>query len=70
MLVGDIRRQLGDASGARSAWTSALTSLPAGVAEQPDEMAERAALLQRLGRAFDAQPLTARLNSIGYHAPV
>ncbi|MFL6765244.1 MAG: tetratricopeptide repeat protein, partial [Sphingomicrobium sp.] len=70
ILLGDIRRKLGDASGARSAWTSALTSLPASVAEQPDEMAERAALLQRLGRPGDAQPLTARLNSIGYHAPV
>ena len=69
-LVGDVNRKLGNNLAAVAAWSSALALLPKGVAEKPDEMAERAALLQRLGRAADAASLTERLNSMGYRLPV
>lgn len=65
-MVGDIQRDRGQMDAARSAWASGLAAIPAGVTEQPDEMAIRSGLLQRLGRAGDAQPLAARLNSMGY----
>jgi tetratricopeptide (TPR) repeat protein len=68
-LLGDIQRQAGAAEAAREAWNNALAALPRGAAEQPDELAERAVILQRLGRQSEAQPLTARLASIGYRAP-
>jgi hypothetical protein len=38
------------------------------VTEQPDEIAERAAILQRLGQAAQAQQLNKRLAAIGYRA--
>jgi len=68
-LSGDVERDFGNAGAAHSAWASALAALPAGVMEQPDEIAERATILQRLGRTGEAQPLTARLNSMGYRLP-
>ena len=69
-LVGDLEREVGRADAARSAWAAALTVIPTTVPEQPDEIAEHAALLQRLGRAGDAQPLAARLKAMGYRLPV
>ena len=69
-LLGDVSQKMGDSSAARAAWSIALALLPKGVAEKPEEMAERAALLQRLGRGAEAEPLAARLNSIGYQLPV
>jgi len=65
-LLGDIERDSGDMNGASSAWTSALTIIPTGVTERPDEMAEHAALLQRLGRIAQAQQLNGRLAAMGY----
>ena len=65
-LVGDVERARGNADAARAAWSSGLAAIPRGVPPQPDELAEHASLLQRLGRSAEAQPLTARLNSIGY----
>jgi eukaryotic-like serine/threonine-protein kinase len=65
-LVGDVERERSDLGAARSAWTNGLGAIAFKVAEQPDEMAERAALLQRLGRRSEAEPLTAKLNSMGY----
>jgi hypothetical protein len=56
--------------GARNAWASGLATLPNGVAQVPDEMGERAALLERLGRTAEARPLAAKLNSIGYRLPM
>jgi tetratricopeptide (TPR) repeat protein len=68
-LLGDIERQSGDAAAAQAAWGNALGALPNGMTERPDEMAERAAILERLSRSAEAQPLKARLSSMGYHAP-
>jgi len=65
-LIGDIERARGNADAARAAWSSGLSAIPAGVPPQPDELAEHASLLQRLDRTAEAQPLTARLNSMGY----
>lgn len=65
-LVGDVRKQSGDSAGAAAAWNSALAELPANVVERPREMSERAELLRRVGRADEATPLAARLDSIGY----
>ena len=67
-LVGDMYREIGRGDMAQAAWSSGLSAIPANVAEQPDEMAEHAALLQRLGRNADAQPLSAKLMSMGYHS--
>ena len=69
-LLGDVKRQAGDAAGALADWNSGISRLPTNVAEKPWEMAERAALLQRVGRTAEAQPLLARLNSIGYRQPL
>ena len=69
-LLGDVKQRLGDAAGAQAAWRSALALLPTATPEKPGDMAEHAALLQRLGRSAEAQPLTSRLNAIGYRMPV
>nr|MBA2770919.1 TIR domain-containing protein [Sphingomonas sp.] len=65
-LVGDIRQRMGDTAGAQAAWQAGLQALPARVAEQPKEIAERAMLLQRLGQEAEAQRLQGRLAVIGY----
>lgn len=64
--VGDIRRNLGDAAGASTAWSQALRTLPAGTAERPSEMSEHAAILERLGRSAEARPMLATLSSMGF----
>jgi tetratricopeptide (TPR) repeat protein len=68
-LLGDIRLRLGDKSGAQAAWKAALVTLPAGVAEKPNEMAEHAILLQRLGRSPEARERGARLDAMDYRSP-
>jgi tetratricopeptide (TPR) repeat protein len=65
--VGDVRARSGDSDGARSAWAEALTQLPSGVAEQPDEMHEHAIILERVGRSAEAAHLKTRLMQIGFH---
>ena len=67
-LLGDIRHRLRDRTGAESAWQSGLSFLPANVAEKPNEMAEHAIILQRLGRGSEARGRTARLAAIGYRS--
>jgi len=66
LLVGDIHRKAGDGLSARSAWQGGLRALPMGVQERPGEMADRAELLRRLGRAAEAEPLAARLSAMGF----
>jgi tetratricopeptide (TPR) repeat protein len=68
-LLGDIRQRLGDKSGAATAWNAGLRAIPAGVAEKPNEMAEHALLLQRLGRVAEARERAAKLATIGYRNP-
>ena len=68
-LLGDARQKLGDLAGARIAWQAAFAAAPTGVAEKANEMAERAMLLQRMGRTDEANQRTARLNAMGYRNP-
>lgn len=65
-LVGDIQRDRGDMAAAQSAWKSAFAVLPKNVPEMPDEIAEHATILRRLGQVAEAQPLAAKLNAMGY----
>jgi tetratricopeptide (TPR) repeat protein len=65
-LLGETRQRVGDRQGAAAAWQAGLDLLPAAVAEKPNEMAEHALLLQRLGRAAEARERANRLASIGY----
>jgi tetratricopeptide (TPR) repeat protein len=65
-LIGDVEGERGQLEAARAAWLSGLATIPTDVPERPDEMAEHSVLLQRLGRAAEAQPLSAKLNSMGY----
>ncbi|MBA3834785.1 MAG: TIR domain-containing protein, partial [Sphingomonas sp.] len=66
-LLGDIRQQLGDRTRAQAAWQAGLGAVSSGVAQQPNEMAEHAILLQRLDRATEARERMARLAAIGYY---
>jgi hypothetical protein len=65
-LLGDVLKRGGDDRAAQTAWSAGVAQLPKNVNERPWEMSERAELLQRLGQVPDAQPLLARLKSIGY----
>ena len=64
-LLGDVRRAMRDRPGARAAWSSALAALPQ-VAEKPFDMDEHAKILERLGRAAEAQQIAARLDAMGF----
>jgi len=57
---------MGDTGAAKAGWANALSSLPQGTPELPDEMDEHATILERLGRAADARRLAARLTAMGY----
>jgi eukaryotic-like serine/threonine-protein kinase len=67
--IGDIQQALGNAAGARSAWTEALGAMPAKAAEQPAETALHVAILRRLGRQAEAAPLVTNLAQMGYRDP-
>jgi tetratricopeptide (TPR) repeat protein len=67
-IFGDIERARGDLAAATAAWTTALAALPPGVPELPQEIAQHATLLDRLGRASEAQQLKQRLAAMGYKA--
>ncbi|HZU52040.1 MAG TPA: TIR domain-containing protein [Sphingomicrobium sp.] len=67
-MLGDVDRARGDLEGAQSAWNAALSSLPVGLLEKPDEIAARMTILQRLGRTAEAQSLEQRLLAMGYRA--
>ena len=65
-LIGEIHRRSGDPQLARQAWLAGLAQLPTNVTERPRELAERAAILTRLGQKEEARPLIARLRAMGY----
>jgi tetratricopeptide (TPR) repeat protein len=65
-LLGDVRQSSGDARGAKEAWSKALASVPKGIAERPQETDEHARILERLGRASEAQPLVSKLKTMGF----
>ena len=69
-LIGDIQQRAGNAESAHAAWSNALSLFPKNVAEQPDELEEHAALLRRLNRQAEAQPLYSRLNAMGYRSTI
>jgi predicted negative regulator of RcsB-dependent stress response len=69
LLVGDTEVALGDRAAAQSAWNAGLSQLPAKVAEEPYQMAERMQLLKRLGRGVEAQALATKLARIGFRDP-
>ena len=50
-------------------WNAGLSQLPANVAEEPHQMAERMQLLKRLGRGVEAQALANKLARIGFRDP-
>jgi tetratricopeptide (TPR) repeat protein len=64
--IGDIQRDSGDAGAARSSWSAALAQLPKSGAEEPNQMAEHALILRRIGREAEAQPIDAKLQAMGY----
>lgn len=68
-LAGDVLARQGQRAQARDAWQRGLARLPAGRAERPWEMAERATLLERLGRAAAAVPIRRQLAAAGYRPP-
>jgi tetratricopeptide (TPR) repeat protein len=70
LLVGDARSKSGDSHGADAAWQSALASMPQGIVEQPPEMNIHALILERLGRATEAQQIASRISAIGYHPSI
>jgi tetratricopeptide (TPR) repeat protein len=65
-VVGDINARTGKDSAARSAWSAALSALPANVAERPFELAERATIFERAGRDPDARQIRSRLDGLGF----
>ena len=67
LLSGDVNRARGDLQAARQSWINAFATLPAGLPEEPKEVAIRVAILQRLGRAAQAEPLARKLAAMGYH---
>ncbi len=65
-ILGDALAQAGNAGAARGAYERALAAWPQNVEYRPKEMAERAALLLRLGRRAEANQLAAQLTAMGY----
>jgi tetratricopeptide (TPR) repeat protein len=70
LVLGDIQKSLGDSAAAAAAWQAGLAALPNGSSERPNELALHAAILQRLGRTAEAQPLIQRLRAMGYRAAI
>ncbi len=65
-VKGDALRRMGDGAAARATWSAGMAQLPNNDVERPVEMAERAALMARLGRQEDAKKVADRLAGIGY----
>jgi tetratricopeptide (TPR) repeat protein len=65
LLTGDILQRSGSQAAARAEWLAALSIWPQ-LSENPRQMAIRAELLTRVGRADEARPLAARLRNAGF----
>lgn len=63
--LGDIQQKAGEGAEARLSWNAGLALLPTISGERPRELAERAALLNRLGRLAELQPVRDRLRAAG-----
>ena len=65
-LAGDAYSRGGNPTEADAAWRAGLTALPDKLAARPPEMAEKVALMQRLGMSAELRPIAETLKSIGY----
>jgi tetratricopeptide (TPR) repeat protein len=65
-LLGDVNRALRRTAAAQSAWESGLALIPPNLTEQPSEISQHQALLQRLGRTAEAAKLANRLAAMGF----
>jgi tetratricopeptide (TPR) repeat protein len=65
-LAGDAYNRTGKSDLARSEWSAGLAALPAGASQRPPELAESAALMQRLGMTAQSKSIADQLNTIGY----
>lgn len=66
LLTGDVAAAMGDRAAATTAWRQALARWPLGVEQRPMDLANRRALLARLGQTAPAGALTARLQAMGW----
>jgi tetratricopeptide (TPR) repeat protein len=64
-LVGDIEQAMGDRPAATAAWSAGAAAIPSRSAERPEELSERAQLLQRLGRHAEYAQIAQRLSRTG-----
>lgn len=65
-IESDAQRAAGNGAAAARALAAAKSALPRNAAETPTEIAERAAILTRLGEQAAARPLIAKLASMGF----
>src|SRR4051812_22592182 len=65
-LAGDAYRQMGNQGAAQSEWKAGIAALPQGSSDRPPEMAERAALMERLQMTDQMHPIAERLSRMGY----
>jgi tetratricopeptide (TPR) repeat protein len=69
LALGDALTAAGQREAARDAYQTALSGWPEGVEEQPQELADHAILLKRMGRRQEAADLARRLAAMGYRHP-
>jgi tetratricopeptide (TPR) repeat protein len=69
LVLGDALTASGQREAARGAYQAALAAWPKGIEEQPQELADHAMLLKRLGRRQEAATLVQRLAAMGYRRP-
>jgi hypothetical protein len=69
LILGDALTASGQAEAARSAYQAALSAWPVGVEEQPQELADHAMLLKRLGQRQDAATIAQQLAAMGFRRP-
>jgi tetratricopeptide (TPR) repeat protein len=67
-MLGDALARSGNAAEARGAYERALAAWPKNVEYRPQQIADHAALLLRLGRQSEASKLRAELTAMGYRA--
>jgi tetratricopeptide (TPR) repeat protein len=69
LILGNALAAAGQSDAARGAYQAALSGWPKGVEEQPQELADHAMLLKRLGHRQEAAALAQRLAAMGYRRP-
>ena len=69
LVLGDALTAAGQREAAKGAYEGAAAAWPQGIEEQPQELADHAKLLKRLGQRREAAALAQRLASMGYRRP-